>query len=213
MQTLGELRAKLQERVGFVSQGPASLSQRTLLHSFLQEAQTFLYNQVDWKHLKTHKDITLNAGQILYDWPDDCEPGKRRVLSVLINDQWYPLEQGIEAKEDTLVSYRHHPELYDDGPQIEIWPEPDQPYTLRVEYFKKLGSFTQESDPATLDDTLVFLMALTNAKSHYRHPDAENYASQTESMLRSLKGQQHGTKRYLKPRSTRKITIARPRTV
>jgi hypothetical protein len=90
-----------------------------------------------------------------------------------------------------------------------LWPEPDDTYTLRLDYYALPARFTQDSDRASVDDSAVFLLALANAKAHYRHPDAKIYAQQAETTLRALRGKQHGNRRYFKGRQERQ-TMTRP---
>jgi hypothetical protein len=54
---------------------------------------------------------------------------------------------------------------------------------------KDLEDFSDASDVATLDDEMILLHALANAKAHYRQPDAETYKGQLDSLLASLRGQ------------------------
>ena len=48
-----------------------------------------------------------------------------------------------------------------------------------------------------IDDGIVFLMALANGKAHYKHKDADQYASQLTAVLARLKSTQWGTQRFL----------------
>ena len=49
-----------------------------------------------------------------------------------------------------------------------------------------------DNDRASLDDGLIFLHALTNAKLHYKQADGEAYANQLNAMLAKLKGKSRG---------------------
>ena len=46
---------------------------------------------------------------------------------------------------------------------------------------------------ATLDDEMILLHALANAKAHYRQPDAQIYQGQLNSLLGHIRGQSFGS--------------------
>ena len=73
--------------------------------------------------------------------------------------------------------------------QLLLYPMADQIYTIRFWYVADLGAFTQAGDRATLDDEMIMLHAITNAKAHYRHPDAKLYEGQLTTLMGSLRGQ------------------------
>ena len=54
-----------------------------------------------------------------------------------------------------------------------------------------------------MDDELVFLLALANAKAHYGKPDANNYIQQLETMMLNLVAGAHNTRRYVPGRDDR----------
>jgi hypothetical protein len=80
---------------------------------------------------------------------------------------------------------------------IEVFPAPAEAYTLRVKGHFGLGRFTEDTDQCTIDSDLLFLWALANAKNHYRHPDAQDIASQANTYLLELVAAAHGTRRYV----------------
>ncbi len=195
--TLGELRAEVLARLGFAAQGAAAGNLITTVDSYLKRAQDYLYWKYDFRELRRVRDITVNPGQTLYDWPDDMEP--RRLVSVQVLDHgiWVPLEEGIEYFHDTVADTRFHPRRFDRRDQLEIWPQPDASYTLRVEYYRRLGRFAQDGDRCTIDDALLFNYALAKAKRHYNQPDAQDYFDEVADLLRRLKSGEHGQRRYV----------------
>jgi len=194
--TLGVLRSELLVRLGFAAQGAAAGNMVPAADSFLRRAQEFLYWHYTFNELKKVYDWTLNAGQTLYDWPDDMDPRQASVLRVSQNGEWFPLKEGVEYYHDTDVETRTYPQRYDRKAQLEIYPEPDVTYTLRCDYYSRLGRFTQDNDRCTVDDYLVFSYALAKAKAHYKHADAQSYVDDVSTMLRKLKSKVHGDKRY-----------------
>ena len=73
--------------------------------------------------------------------------------------------------------------------QLLLYPIANQEYTIRFWYVADLAPFDVQGDRATLDDQMVLLHALANAKAHYRHPDAAVYQGQLSSLMGSLRGQ------------------------
>ena len=199
--TLGELLTELKSRMGFVAQGPASNNNNAVLTSFLQEAHDIMYAQLNPVMMRKKTVITLEPGSYLYDWHNDIED--EDIDPLLVQSVWlvngserYPLMQGISEAQRGDTS-RSRPVRYEtlDG-QIELWPIPDRAYGLMVEYIASRPRFAQPSDRPGVSDRLIFLYALSLAKSHYRHPDAQVAVSACTNLLRLEKIRQHQNRRY-----------------
>ena len=217
-QTLGELRSLLQQRLGFGSSGAASGINATTIDNFLFNAQIQLYWHTDWKKLTFYADKTVGSGQTLIDYPTtasgapaDANPDRILKLAVLVNGLWIPIEEGIGTEHYSYSDRKYYPQRYERYGQIELWPQADQVYTVRVWYIRELARFTQDNDRTTIDDDLVFLHALANGKAHYRHPDAEVYAGQLATMLSDIKTKQFGNRSF--SRGSSRETQLRPRVV
>jgi hypothetical protein len=210
--TLASLRTELAARLGYAAQG-ANLppGMVVLLNSFLIEAQELLY----WRYdvLRTERFYTWNmtAGVRLYDLAanrDACmkrlNPRKITWAGVSQGDaDWTPLRCGIDP---LLYSndVTGRPERYEIRQCIEVWPAPaDDSYQLRIKGYFDLEPFAAETDKTTIDDRLVFLLALANAKAHYGKQDAPNYVAQLETMMRNLVAGSHQTRRYIPGRDRR----------
>lgn len=131
------------------------------------------------------------------------DPSRITWVGVQRNSVWYQLREGIPPY---LLGYLQSgwPQWYEVRQCIEIWPAPTAGEgTLRVKARFQQEPFSADADKPTVDDTLVFLLALANAKAHVGHPDAGNYVSQFESHLRSLIAGAHGTHRYIPGRDPR----------
>ncbi len=188
--TLGELRSELARRLGFGATGSAGIN-AGILDSFLQNAQDQLYAQFDWRHLIKYDTKNTGVGQSLYDWATDCDP--TRITEIAINDgtRWVPMKEGItwpmRSDDSQTIPCR-----YERFAQMEVWPAPDALYSMRRYYVQAPSRFTQDNDRASIDDALLFMHALTNAKAHYKQADAQTYANQLNAMMIKLKGQNRG---------------------
>ena len=103
------------------------------------------------------------------------------------------------------------PSRYERYEQMEVWPAPDAAYTIRRYYVATPARFTQDNDRASIDDGLIFLHAVTNAKLHYKQADGEAYANQLNAMLDKLKSKNRGQAVF--SRRGAETTPPRPRQV
>lgn len=211
--TLAALRTTLARRLGFSAQAtnlPPGMKE--LLDSFLQDAQRSLYRRYDV--LDTERFFTWNmkAGGRFYDVDannDTCTKrvDVRKLTWVGVSrdgEAWVPLHCGIDPVRYSQADLRGRPDSYEIRQCIEVWPAPDDDlYKLRIKGHFGLQSFAADTDQATIDDSLVFMLALSNAKAHYGQPDAGNYVSQMEVMLQNLVAGAHETRRYIPGRADR----------
>lgn len=200
--TFGECMTELKARLGFVAQGPSSTNNNTVLTSFLQEGHDYLHQKLKPTPSRKKTTITLETGSYLYDWHNDADDediDPRNVLSlwiVLSGDQRIKLQQGITEAHRSLTS-RTSPERYDTlNGQIELWPVPDQPYSMIVEYIAPKPRFSIGSDRPGVPDRLIVLYAIAQAKAHYRHPDAQAAGAIFAEMLKMELADQHENRRY-----------------
>lgn len=201
--TLGQLRANLQRRLGFIATGPGATNNRHLMDSFLQEAHSLICDEVDVKSLNKRGLITLSKGSRFYDWhndadDEDIDPGRVQSIWVQISDlNPVQLLQGISEHQRSYTDLRAYPERWDNvNGQIELWPTPDQSYQLIIWYTAPRARFERDSDRPSVPDELVFAYALSMAKAHYRHSDAQVYGTMFERTLRTFKARQHENRRY-----------------
>jgi len=193
--TLEDLRTELLGRCGFSAAGGAAGVIIPNMNSFLQNAQRVLYLLHDWARLRRYVTPTLGVGQFQLDYPDDCDPD--RILGISIVDTTTSpgistpfLAKGIMPSAysyRTDPNYRRRPARWEPFAQIEFDACADIIYLARIFYMKALGRFTENTDRATLNDTLIFLFALADAKAHYRQPDAPTYISQRDGITLKLK--------------------------
>jgi len=200
---LGSLRQELRDRLGYASAGSQAGPGGAIMDSFLRQAQEQLYWEYTPREMVKQSVITTQDGQTLYDWPDICNPD--RLLRVNARDttassstRW-KLTEGIEYQHDDYATPKSKPLRYERRDQMEIWPQPDgNQYRIDLEFVKRLDAFSVDADLITLDADLVLMLALSNAKAHYRHSDSNVYAQQLVQMLNRVKSGTQGAKRFVR---------------
>ena len=70
-------------------------------------------------------------------------------------------------------------------------------YTIWLKGHIGLQVFENDTDTTTIDSHPVFLMALANAKQHYRQPDAQSVFRQLEVHIGNLNAGTFGLKRFI----------------
>lgn len=203
---LGDLRQELLVRLGFAQQGSKAGPKILSSNSFLARSQYQLYWMIDWKYIITTHDEPSGVGQRFYDWPDNCDP--LQLMNMVCEDTSSGstgnisyMTEGIDWKDDNYATPNSRPRKYERRDQIEIWPPADHTnYIIRLEYVKRLGRFTQDSDLATIDADLILLHALTLAKAHGKAPDAGLYQTEMVTLLRNLKTKNASNKRRVRTR-------------
>ena len=176
----------------------------------LQQEQERLWEDFDWPHLRVQRYITLQAGQYLYDPPEDLDFDRIEKVEVNYAGLWYRLGAGITPDDyflyDPKLDQRSWPARrvqVAENDQIEIWPMPDtngdpttQEGVLRLTGIRKLNPFVEDSDTADLDDRLLSLfvggaiLAATGAK------DAQLKIQMANKLYARLRGEQIKTTRF-----------------
>lgn len=192
--TLEDLRAELMARLGMAGMGASGGANQAIFDSFLRNGQAQLYWMQDWKKLVWFEEKTLGVEQNVLDYPDACERDTRVLkIETVYNGQWRELQEEIRTEDWNTMDTLSFPSRYERYEQLLIYPKADQTYTIRIWYVRDLAAFTENSHRSTIDDEMVFLHALANAKSHYRHPDAQTYQGQLNTLLASIRGQSFGS--------------------
>ncbi len=221
--TLGELRDELADRLGYASMALTDAPTLRMMTSFLKRAQEQLYWQYSWDNLvHVWQGLVLNAavdqgGRALVPplelvrpnpvpsgWPA-FEIEERRVIDVWLAESdsrvRAHLREGIPADEIRGVNDRGVPTNYEFryGGYIEVSPRPsltEENTFIRVKAYAKLLPFEAPADVLTLDEGIVFALALAYGKAQLGQPDANVYAQQAEAMLGRLRAYSHGGRRY-----------------
>lgn len=208
-ETLADLRARILRRLGFgaqVATPPPGMA--AVVDDFLSSAQTQMAQRFPALVTERFYTWTMVAGTRFYSTSGDDEGATapdfildpRKITWVGIedtNNSFYPLIEGIDPVLYTTESQRGRPARYEIRQSLEVFPAPDAAYSLHVKGRPKNFAFASDSDVCTIDPELIFLLALANAKAHYRQPDAGNYFSQATSHIGQLVSGTHGTARYV----------------
>jgi len=211
--TLATLRERLMVRLGFAAQVIAPPPGMTeLLTSFLQEAQMLIYTRhpsarteriFTWQMTMGERryDLAVNREQDSNNPEGQCtrrlNPDRVTWVGVERAGRWYELRHGIDPSLYTN-NRTGWPERYEIRQCIEVWPAPsDSTMLLRVKGHFGIDPFTAPTARTTVNSTLVFLLALANAKAHYGQPDAGNYVGQFERHLAEIVASTHRTGRYV----------------
>jgi hypothetical protein len=113
----------------------------------------------------------------------------------------YPLAEGIPPSLlDTAET--GNPRYYQVRQCLEIWPAPaESSGTLELRAGFKANRFSEDADLPSVDDQLVFLLALANGKAHFKRPDAALVLQEFEVHLSNVVAGSHGVTRYVPGRS------------
>jgi hypothetical protein len=100
--------------------------------------------------------------------------------------------KGITPSMYTYQTNYSWPQRWEPYAQMEVWPAADQIYPVRIFFIKNLARFTQDGDRASIDDTLISLVATATLKAHYRQPDAAGSQKASDALLIKLKAKSWG---------------------
>ncbi len=195
MKTLGEVRKEILVRLGF-SDTQGHDNNKSLIDGIIEHAQNQLFFQYDFLLNRKVDNKTIVAGSSLYDFPADCD--YRQIVDVVVtNDagRFVRLNNGINYLDENTTE-RSMPTKYDvrDG-QMLVNPVPDKTYTVRLEYFEVPARLTQDADQLSLDDEIVFILALIDIKNHYKM-DSSTEQQQFKAQLDKKRDASLGQKRF-----------------
>ncbi len=206
---MSDMVSEMSARLGFNAQTTLSTAVTNQLQWFLHDAQEQLYWQYEWEYLRTFWPTTLVVGQQYYPFSamidgngDVPEPRRMRSVHVVVSNLWTPLQEGINPALYTLtttsipVRYARVEQAANGVDTLEIWPTPSTAYVIEVEGQIALRPFAASTDSTTLDERLVLLFALANAKAHYGMADAGAVMNNATALLNRLRAQNHGQRRY-----------------
>lgn len=190
-----------------------------MLTAMLQEAQQTLLRRFPALRTARWFSWALTAGERFYDLPANYEQTApptctKQLDPSRIIEAWIErdttrtrLQYGVPS---ALVAQNitGWPTHYEVRQCLELWPAPEATEGfLRIKGHFKASAFASDNDVATVDDHAVFLLALANAKAHYKQPDARDVMGQFEVYLQNLVSGTHGTARYVPGRHAEPVYV------
>lgn len=186
---------------------PPGLS--AILTGKLQEAQRTLLMRYPTLRLARYFSWPLVAGVRLYGLRDNeqaaagegctkyLNPLRLKWVGVEDDGAWRPLVQGIQPE---LHSHEHTGPVtrFEIRQCIEVWPTPTESagrLIIKGDFLP--DPFTDDVHTTSVDEHAVYLLALANAKAHYRQSDADSYFQQLEVYINGLVAGTHGVNRYI----------------
>ena len=223
--TLLQLRTDLFADLGYAAiaaNPPPGMA--AYLNLKLRQAHELLWHRFPALRTLRWYSWPLTAGERFYSLTGNAEqsvspvstklldPYEIRAVEVQFDTTGYrqALIHGIPSRIiDTTSSGR--PSHYAVNQGIELWPAPTATEgMLLVQGRFKATAFTADTDQSGIDDQMVYLLALANAKAHYRQPDANNYVQQMENLIDNLVAGTHATARYIPGDNRRELIYTMP---
>ncbi|GAB1407673.1 hypothetical protein MASR1M8_15920 [Thermomonas brevis] len=182
------------------------MNARQVVTAAIKSAQRQLYRRYDALRTERWYSWPLIADQSSYTISGNAEADTRRLDPLKV--RWVGVSEsgGFRALRSGIRPQLYGsgglekgpPERYEIRDCIHLFPTPSVTGgDLVVKGDFGLEPFEADNDRATIDDEAIFLHAVANVKSHYRHPDAPNYIAQMETHLRKLVAGSHGANRYV----------------
>ena len=205
VQTFGSMLQLLRSRCGL----HATIGATPALNDILTEAHEYVYEQLD-NGFPITDTITLAANVATYEWVADIDSVP--IVRGSVQEVWIeqgsqdrvPLLQGISHAQRAFTDMRAIPQRYDDrwvgDPAVwtlEVWPTPDQAYTVYVDHDRVLTKFNADADVPSAPYRLVMQYATAMGKAHYKRADAEVAGQAFKVSLGQAKYRQKERRRFV----------------
>jgi hypothetical protein len=193
----------------------ATIGNAPALEDILTEANEYVFDQLDdsrpWR-----STLSVYADQAEYQFITDeglqVARGSVREVWVEQGDACrVPLSQGISHAQRADTEQRSLPERYDTTMRggssdageftLEVWPTPDQTYTLHIEHNRILSRFSESTDKPSAPARLVLAYAIAMGKAHLGQPDADISGQSFRNMLSAERDKQRENRRFIPPTS------------
>lgn len=214
--TLEELIVDLRAEVGQSTNTAVSRASIDALKTSLRRQQERLWLDFDWPHMRVERDITLEAGERYYDFPDDLDPTRVEKVEVKFGGRWIPVKYGITNElllvHDSDADIRNDPvqnwDYYNGASgnpetQIHLWPIPanngnatTKELVLRITGIKTLPALISDSDTCALDSWLLVLYSASEILARLKAPDASAKLEAANLYYHRLKGRQGRTESF-----------------
>jgi hypothetical protein len=191
----------------------ATIGSTPALQDILTEANAYVFKQLDnsrpWRSALT---VVANTAEYPFITDEGLPVARGSVQSVWIeqgDSSRVPLPQGISHAMRADTALRALPERYDttmtggsnDAGEftLEVWPTPDQQYTLRIDHNRVLSRFEESTDKPSAPARLVLAYAIAMGKAHLGQPDAETMGQAFQTLLRNERSEQRENRRFIPP--------------
>lgn len=193
--TLATLIEEVQYELVQVASPAAGQQFREHIKARIRREYRRLYDEHDWPHLIEWHDISTQAGERYYDYPEGVSLQTTIAIWRRWGGEWSELCRGIEpdlynahdsdddARTDPIMRWRPYGEE-----QIEFWPIPaTNDLTLRFVAKQPFAQLVDESDICRLDTDLVVLMSAAQLARRYDNAEAALILARGEQRFDTLK--------------------------
>ena len=173
------------------------------LHQVIRRNYEELYDEYDWPRKKVIRDISIQAGSYIYDFPTDLDYERIQTVRFKWGDQWLPVIYGITDDNysvwDPENNERNDPVnnwgILDvgQGAQLEVWPLPASAGTLRLRGIKNRNELISNSDICDIDDLMVILHASAEVLGGAGQKDADLKLAKAAKRLHKMKSRASNT--------------------
>ncbi len=213
--TFADMLAELRSRCKL----NATIGSTPALESILTEANDYVFGELD-DGLPWRSTLSVYANQAEYA-PFITDEGIR-VARGSVQSVWIEqgdssrvlLPQGISHAQRADTALRSIPERYDTTMRggtsdqgeftLEVWPTPDQTYTLHIDHNRILSRFSATTDKPCAPYRLVLGYAVAMGKAHLGQPDADTAGQAFKTMLSAERQRQRENRRFIPPTSERR---------
>lgn len=204
-QTLQEMVANLRSEAGHSRDITQGTNAEPTLKYILKRTQEELWTAFIWPELALRDDRPMVAGTYLYDYGTTLKFDQiREAYSTSTGNnsgRWNSVVYGIgEAKIVPGVSGANtntsDPVQFWEaaGDKFRVWPTPNSATYLRFKGNRELNPLVSNSDPSTLDATLIILFAASELLARSKAEDAANKLQKAQRHLTKLLGNQVSAK-------------------
>lgn len=165
------------------------------LKYLLARTQEELWTAFVWPELVLRSNVSLNAGQYLYDFNQNMifEQIRESYTAQPASNEWLELDYGIDedrVKPDGSNTERSDPVRFwdiDSATQFRVWPTPaSSGGWVRFKGNKALAAFASDNDYSTLDDNLIVLFAAADLLARAKAEDAQSKQEKAQRHLNKL---------------------------
>lgn len=162
----------------------------------LNRTQTELSTTYDWPRLKFERNIALVAGSRYYNFDADIPFEGIREVWCSNGPIWNRVSPGITpahlSEINSDLDQRGYPVQYweanNDQNQIEVWPIPNNPGTLKIIGYRPPAKMLDDEDVCEIDGTVIVMFAASELLAEQKSPMAPLKLQRAQEHLRRVMG-------------------------